>query len=225
MAAVCLGFHPSLTMKRRGRRWWTCPDINVCILAYCPLLALRARTIGNFLEWILWAPWQDKALQAPLCLQGSSSAPKRWTLQITSLCSISNHHISTPQFLIVSTAFSWFQKSGELKDMFTFQMQAYFPNIILPALETEAWLSGNRPNPHRLSSIHKVLEEVQPLHIFALNNFATVSAERDSTCFVFLSNYHILYCPEQIPLPWHTHCSAALSTECFCLKKYLCLLL
>lgn len=59
--------------------------------------------------------------------------------------------------------------------MFTFQMQAYFPNIIPPALETQAQLSGRRPNSHHLNSIHKVLEEVQPLHIFALNNSAAIS--------------------------------------------------
>lgn len=35
--------------------------------------------------------------------------------------------------------------SGELTDVFIFQMQVYFPNTALPALETEAQLSGSRP--------------------------------------------------------------------------------
>lgn len=103
MAAVCLGFHPSFTMKdRRGRRWWTCPDINVCILIHCALLTLRARSTGNFMEWILWASQKDNTLQAHLCLQRNSLAPKRRTIQILSLYSISNHHISTPRYLFNS---------------------------------------------------------------------------------------------------------------------------
>lgn len=70
MAAICLGFHPSFTMKkRRGRRWWTCPDINVRILTYWALVTLRARTTDTFMEWILWAPQKDSTLQAHLCLQ------------------------------------------------------------------------------------------------------------------------------------------------------------
>lgn len=87
--------------------------------------------------------------------------------------------------------------------MFTFQMQAYFPSIILP--ETQAWLSGNRPSSHHLNSIHRVLQEVQPLHIFALNNFAAVSAGetlhdlclyQTATLCIVLSRHH---CPG-------THC-------------------
>jgi len=65
--------------------------------------------------------------------------------------------------------------------MFTFQTQVYFPNIFLPALETEALLSGSRPTSQYLNFIHKVLKEVQPLHVFALNRFAAVPAGKDST--------------------------------------------
>lgn len=104
------------------------------------------------------------------------------------LHSILKYHTSTSQYLIVLTHFSWFWKSGELEDMFTFQMQVYFPNIVLPALETEALLSGSRPASQYLNSIHKVLKEVQPLHIFALNSFAAVSAGKDSTWFEYISN-------------------------------------
>lgn len=153
MAAICLGFHPSFTMKkRRGRRWWTYLDVNVCILIYCPLLTLRARSTHNFMEWIC-----GLLKKATLCSPISAYKEAPWLQreeQFKSFHSTVSLTTIFPPHSIYSTHFSWFQKSAELKDMFTFHMQAYFPNIILPALETEAQLSGNRPNSHHLNSIH-----------------------------------------------------------------------
>lgn len=123
------------------------------------------------------------------------------------LYSIFKYHTSTSQYLIVLTHFSWFQKSGELEDMFTFQMQLYFPNIVLTALETEALLSGSRPTSQYLNSIHKVLKEVQPLHIFALNSFAVVSAGKDYLIQAYIKlTYSALSCEDPTALAHALFC-------------------
>lgn len=169
-----------------------------CILISFPLLTLRARRIAHFADWIsglLKQNQKDTPAQAHVRLQSSSSAP-RGDHGKSSLYGMFRSHTTTSPSVLVPIHLSWFQQPGQLEASFTSQ-----------PLFRQHWnqerLFWTWPAPRFLNSAHRVLKEVQLLHIFALNNFAAASAGKDSTWLEYLSNHHALRCPEKIPLPCH----------------------